>query len=677
MPQTIIFTTTEATNQITFNSSNSSYTGITFEGQVAVAPSGPEGPQGPAGADGAPGTPGVVQAVVAGDGVGVDSTNPANPIVSADVESVNGATGAVVLDTDDISDTSTNRYTNDADVTRLANTSGTNTGDQTLAGLGGVPTTRTVNGHALSSDVTVTKSDVGLGNVDNTSDLGKPISTATQSALDLKQSLSEKGQADGYASLDNGGKVPVAQLPASVMTYLGTWNANTNTPTLINGTGDSGDLYIVSVAGTHNFGAGDISFEIGDWVMYNGSIWQRSDMSDAVSSVFGRQGAVTAQNGDYTASQVTNTPAGTISAVTAQGAIDELDTEKVPNTRTVNGYPLSSNITLAKGDVGLGNADNTSDATKNSAVATLTNKTFGNDTIFTESSTNVSNYNISLENSSPTAISPTGINFRNTVGLIDTSRISSNPGTGYLNSSLKVEVADSSKVLQTRMNIDVAGVITIPTAQGSATNVVATTDHTQTLTNKTINGSNNTLSNIAQSSVTNLVSDLASKLDTTAYDDATTAETNTGTSTAKYVSPDGLAGSYAGTKVASVYVIEAATVVTTGDGKAYLRINSDLNGMNLVSVNIAVITTSSSGLPTVQLARGRQSSATSAHTFADMLSTKVTIDATEYDSKDATTPAVIDTANDDVATGDLIRIDVDVAGTGTAGLILTLAFRLP
>jgi hypothetical protein len=170
---------------------------------------------------------------------------------------------------------------------------------------------------------------------------------------------------------------------------------------------------------------------------------------------------------------------------------------------------------------------------------------------------------------------------------------------------------------------------------------------------------------------------ITAKLDSSAYDDATTAETNTGTSTTKYVSPDGLAGSYAGTKVASVYVIEAGTAVTTGDGKAYLRINSDLNGMDLVSASIAVITTSSSGLPTVQLARGRQSSATSAHSFVDMLSTKVTIDATEYDSKDATTPAVIDTANDDVATGDLIRIDVDVAGTGTAGLILTMAFRLP
>lgn len=49
-----------------------------------------------------------------------------------------------------------------------------------------VDKTITVNGHALSANVSVTKSDVGLGNVDNTSDLNKPISTATQTALNLK-----------------------------------------------------------------------------------------------------------------------------------------------------------------------------------------------------------------------------------------------------------------------------------------------------------------------------------------------------------------------------------------------------------------------------------------------------------------------------------------------------------
>ena len=54
----------------------------------------------------------------------------------------------------------------------------------------GVPATRTVNGHALSADVSVTKSDLSLGNVDNTTDLNKPISTATQTALDAKVATS-------------------------------------------------------------------------------------------------------------------------------------------------------------------------------------------------------------------------------------------------------------------------------------------------------------------------------------------------------------------------------------------------------------------------------------------------------------------------------------------------------
>jgi hypothetical protein len=49
-----------------------------------------------------------------------------------------------------------------------------------------IPLTRTVNGHALSSNITVSQSDVGLSNVDNTADLNKPVSTATQTALNLK-----------------------------------------------------------------------------------------------------------------------------------------------------------------------------------------------------------------------------------------------------------------------------------------------------------------------------------------------------------------------------------------------------------------------------------------------------------------------------------------------------------
>lgn len=72
---------------------------------------------------------------------------------------------------------------------------------------GKVPTTRTVAGKALSADVTLVKADVGLGNVDNTSDANKPVSTATQTALNGKVSGLNgttglwKGTAAQYAAL--------------------------------------------------------------------------------------------------------------------------------------------------------------------------------------------------------------------------------------------------------------------------------------------------------------------------------------------------------------------------------------------------------------------------------------------------------------------------------------------
>lgn len=107
--------------------------------------------------------------------------------------------------TADIADSADRRYCTDAQKAVIANTSGTNTGDQTLTGLGGVPTSRTVAGHALASDVTLAKGDVGLGNVDNTSDANKLISTATQTALDGKIATTARGAANGVASLDTDG----------------------------------------------------------------------------------------------------------------------------------------------------------------------------------------------------------------------------------------------------------------------------------------------------------------------------------------------------------------------------------------------------------------------------------------------------------------------------------------
>ena len=59
-----------------------------------------------------------------------------------------------------------------------------------------------------------------------------------------------------------------------------------------------------------------------------------------------------------------------------------------------------------------------------------------------------------------------------------------------------------------------------------------------------------------------------------------------------------------------------------------------------------------------------------------MLSTKITIDSGETGSDTAATAAVIDTANDDVATNDVIRLDVDAISTTPAQwLIITLQFN--
>jgi len=59
------------------------------------------------------------------------------------------------------------------------------------------------------------------------------------------------------------------------LNYKGTWNASSNTPTLADGTGAKGDYYVVSTAGTQTFGGVQLFFGTGDWIAYNGAVWQR------------------------------------------------------------------------------------------------------------------------------------------------------------------------------------------------------------------------------------------------------------------------------------------------------------------------------------------------------------------------------------------------------------------
>lgn len=83
----------------------------------------------------------------------------------------------------------------------------------------------------------------------------------------------EKGAASGVASLDGSSHVPLAQLPFSTpLDYKGAWNAGTNTPTLANGTGSVGHMYIVSVGGTRNLGAGSKTYTAGDVLVANNTV---------------------------------------------------------------------------------------------------------------------------------------------------------------------------------------------------------------------------------------------------------------------------------------------------------------------------------------------------------------------------------------------------------------------
>ena len=67
------------------------------------------------------------------------------------------------------------------------------------------------------------------------------------------------------------------------LNYKGTWNASTNTPTLTSSVGAKGDYYVVSVAGSTNLN-GETLWGVGDWAVFNGSVWQRVEGGDTINA---------------------------------------------------------------------------------------------------------------------------------------------------------------------------------------------------------------------------------------------------------------------------------------------------------------------------------------------------------------------------------------------------------
>ena len=158
------------------------------------------------------------------------------------------------------------------------------------------------------------------------------------------------------------------------LNYKGTWDASTNSPTLVSSVGTKGDYYVVSVSGSTNLN-GITDWVVTDWCVFNGSVWQKVDNSEViyVSNVATGTGltggpitttgtislantAVTA--GSYgTASQVSQvtidaqgriTSAANVSIAIANSAVSGLGTMAIQNANAVaiTGGNVVANVTV-------------------------------------------------------------------------------------------------------------------------------------------------------------------------------------------------------------------------------------------------------------------------------------------------------------------------------------------
>ena len=303
-------------------------------------------------------------------------------------------------------------------------------------------------------------------------------------------STKDAGSALGVATLDSAGKVPISQIPDSVigaLSYQGTWDASTNTPTLTSSVGTKGYYYVVSVAGSTNLN-GVTDWLVGDWAVYNGSAWQKIDNTDGVTSVNGYTGAVVLTQTDISGTVPTSR---TITAGTGLTGGGDLSADRT--------FAIDSTVATLTG------------------TQTLTNKTLTAPKIDLINDTN-GNEILGL---SPTASAVDYLTVKNGIGVgvplhVYADGTSANiglhiqpKGTGLVTIS---DGTDFNKGIRFRSSGSAASAVTLLDAVATAGRVVtlpdATTtlvgrDTTDTLTNKSISGSTNTLSNIGNASLTN------------------------------------------------------------------------------------------------------------------------------------------------------------------------------
>jgi hypothetical protein len=167
-------------------------------------------------------------------------------------------------------------------------------------------------------------------------------------------------------------KVAGGGIATGTLSYQGTWDANANSPLLTSSVGTQNQYYIVSVAGTTNLN-GITDWQIGDWAIFNGTVWQKIDQTPAVVSVNGQTGAVvlTAANVGAT-SNTTFVLAGT--GISGGGQLTSNVTINLANTAVTAGtYGNATQVSQVTVDAQgrITSASNVAIAIANSAVSGL------------------------------------------------------------------------------------------------------------------------------------------------------------------------------------------------------------------------------------------------------------------------------------------------------------------
>jgi hypothetical protein len=220
------------------------------------------------------------------------------------VSSVNGQTGAVTVLASD---------NNAATGTTLIVSNGASTGDiklKTVVAGTGISLSSDVNGNLEISGVAeytlpvattsalggviVTGPGIGVNSFGDISNTGV-LSVNTRSGAVTLTSTDVGIPTDLLSG--TGGTLAQQYLPASLLgavSYQSTWNASTNTPEILTGSASSankGFYYVVAVAGTTTVD-GTSDWNVGDWIISDGTIWGRLQVSQTISTVNGQTGAV-------------------------------------------------------------------------------------------------------------------------------------------------------------------------------------------------------------------------------------------------------------------------------------------------------------------------------------------------------------------------------------------------